>query len=132
MVTYTSSTGFTSLGLTSGVLYYFFVFSANGDCSGEPFYNTSSLTGSATTLSGSGIPPGYYDAANTLTCAPLKTVLFNIISANYNQLSYTPGVWNAYQTTDQHQNDGNSATIIWDMYGDNPAGARAVYLYVQC
>lgn len=135
VVTYTSSTGFTSLGLTSGVLYYFFVFSANGDCSGEPFYNTSSLTGSATTLSGSGIPPGYYDAANTLTCAPLKTALFNIISANYNQLSYTPGVWNAYQTTDQHQNDGNSATIIWDMYGDNPAGPEPytyTYSVNQC
>ncbi len=135
VVTYTAATGFTSLGLTSGVLYYFFVFSANGDCSGEPFYNTTSLNGSTTTLSGTGIPPGYYDAANALTCAPLKTALFNIISANYNQLSYTPGVWNAYQTTDQHQNDGNTATIMWDMYSDNPVGPEPytyTYSVNQC
>lgn len=122
VVTYTSATSFSSFGLTSGTLYYFFVFSANGDCSGEPFYNITPLTGSTTTLSGNGIPPGYYDAANALNCAPLKTALFNIISANYTQLSYTPGVWNAYQTTDLHRNDANNADIIWDMYSDNPVG----------
>lgn len=122
IVAYTSGTSFSSFGLLSGTLYYFFVFSANGDCSGEPYYNTTSLNGSTTTLSGTGIPPGYYDAANALTCAPLKTALFNIISANYTQLSYTPGVWNAYQTTDLHRNDANNADILWDMYSDNPVG----------
>jgi endonuclease I len=122
VVTYTFATNFTALGLTPGTLYYFFVFSASGDCTGEPFYNTTSLNGSTTTLSGSGIPPGYYDAADALTCAPLKTALFGIISANYNQLSYTPGVWNAYQTTDLHRNDANNADIMWDMYSDNPVG----------
>ena len=124
IVIFTASTSFSSIGLTAGTLYYFFVFSANGDCSGEPFYNTTSLNGSATTLTGGGIPPGYYDAANTLTCAPLKTALFNIISANYTALSYTPGVWDAYQTTDLHRNDANTADIIWDMYSDNPVGAE--------
>ncbi|MBP6288088.1 MAG: hypothetical protein KA409_14300, partial [Ferruginibacter sp.] len=34
VVTYTSATSFSSFGLTAGTLYYFFVFSANGDCSG--------------------------------------------------------------------------------------------------
>ena len=124
VVSYSSGNSFNSIGLTAGTLYYFFVFSANGDCSGEPFYNTTSLTGSTTTLTGGGIPPGYYDAANALTCAPLKTALFNIISANYTALSYTPGVWDAYQTTDLHRNDANTADIIWDMYSDNPVGAE--------
>ncbi|HMK04762.1 MAG TPA: endonuclease, partial [Ferruginibacter sp.] len=124
VVTYTSSTSFTALGLTPGTVYYFFVFSANGDCNGEPFYNTLSLNGSTTTLTGNGIPPGYYDAANGLNCEFLKTSLFNIISANYNQLSYTPGVWNAYETTDMRRNDGNTGDIIWDMYSDNPSGAE--------
>ena len=124
VVSFAISTNFNSTGLNAGTLYYFFVFSANGDCSGEPFYNTTSLNGSTTTLTGGGIPPGYYDGANNLTCAPLKTALYHIISANYNQLSYTPGVWNAYQTTDQHRNDANTANIIWDMYSDNPAGAE--------
>ena len=128
VVSYTSNTTFTAFGLTQGIIYYFFVFAANGDCNGEPFYNTSSLNGNATTLSGNGIPPGYYNAATGLTCTQLKTALFNIISANYNQLSYTPGVWDAYQTTDMHRNDANTADIIWDMYSDNPAGAEP-YVY---
>ncbi len=124
VVSYSNTNSFTAFGLSQGTLYYFFVFAASGDCGGEPFYNTTALTGSATTLTGNGIPPGYYNAAAGLTCSQLKTALFNIISANYTQLSYTPGVWNAYQTTDMHRNDANTADIIWDMYSDNPAGAE--------
>lgn len=124
VVSYSNSNSFSALGLNQGTLYYLFVFAASGDCGGEPFYNTNALSGSATTLTGNGIPPGYYNAATGLTCSQLKTALFNIISANYNQLSYTPGVWDAYQTTDMHRNDANNADIIWDMYSDNPAGAE--------
>lgn len=128
IVSYSANTTFTSLGLTQGTVYYFFVFAANGDCNGEPFYNTTSLNGNATTLTGNGIPPGYYNAASGLNCTQLKTALFNIISANYNQLSYSPGVWDAYQTTDMHRNDANTADIIWDMYSDNPTGPEP-YVY---
>ncbi len=130
IVYYGANNSFFATGLTPLTTYYFFVFAANGSCTGQPFYNTTSLSGTTTTLAGggSGIPPGYYDAATGLTCAPLKTALRNIISANYNQQSYTPGVWNAYQTTDQHPNDAGTATIMWDMYSDNPTGAEA-YTY---
>lgn len=128
IVSYSTSSGFSSFGLTAGTQYYFFVFAANGDCSGEPFYTATSLTGNTTTLSGNGIPPNYYDATSGLTCAPLKTALYSIISANSIELTYTPGVWNAYQTTDLHRNDANTATIIWDMYSDNPTGAES-YTY---
>ena len=75
----------------------------------------------------SAIPPGYYNAASGLTCGPLKTALSNIISNNHVALTYTPGVWNAYNTTDTKRNDANTATVIWDMYSDNPTGAEAFY-----
>lgn len=123
VISYTNSTSLSVTGLTVSTPYYFFIFSVNAECSGEPFYNTSYLFGNTvTTNDPSGIPAGYYDAATGLICAPLKTALFNIVSANYIQLSYTPGVWNAYETTDLHRNDANTADIIWDIYSDNPAG----------
>ncbi len=125
IINYSSSTSFVALGLTVSTTYYIFIFSANSECTGEPFYNTTTLNGIAiTTNDPTGIPAGYYDAAIGLSCGPLKTTLFSITSANYIQLSYSPGVWDAFQTTDMHRNDANTADIIWDMYSDNPAGAE--------
>ncbi len=124
IINYTTSTSFTATGLTVSTPYYIFVFAANAECSGEPFYNIISLDGTATTTNDpSGIPAGYYDAAAGLNCGPLKTALFNIISTNYNQLTYAQ-VWTAYLTSDLHRNDANTADIIWDMYSDNPLGAE--------
>jgi len=124
IINYSTATSFTATGLTVSTTYYIFVFSANAECSGEPFYNITSLDGTAvTTNDPSGIPAGYYNAAAGLSCSPLKTALFNIISANYSPLTYAQ-VWTAYQTTDLHRNDANTADIIWDMYSDNPAGAE--------
>lgn len=124
VINYSTATSFTAAGLTVSTTYYIFIFSANAECSGEPFYNIISLDGNAvTTNDPSGIPNGYYNAAAGLTCDPLKTALFNIITANYNELTYGE-VWTAYQTTDMHRNDANTADIIWDMYSDNPAGAE--------
>lgn len=68
------------------------------------------------------IPAGYYNSAAGLTCGPLKTALFNIISSNTTPLTYNPGTWNAFPTTDVHRNDANTATVIWDIYTDNPTG----------
>jgi endonuclease I len=124
VINYTTATSFTATGLTVSTTYYIFVFSVNAECSGEPFYNSTSLDGTAvTTNDPSGIPTGYYNAAAGLSCGPLKTALFNIIAANYHELTYGE-VWTAYQTTDMHRNDANTADIIWDMYSDNPAGAE--------
>jgi endonuclease I len=124
IINYTTSTSFSVTGLTVSTTYYIFIFAANAECSGEPFYNMTSLDGNAvTTNDPSGIPSGYYNAAAGQTCTNLKTALFNIISANYNELTYGE-VWTAYQTTDMHRNDANTADIIWDMYSDNPAGAE--------
>ncbi len=123
VVVFSSNTSFTATGLTVATPYYIFVFAANAECTGSPVYNSSSLSGMTTTTNNTtGIPVGYYDAANGLTCQPLKTALKNIITNGANVLTYTPGLWNLYQFSDLRRNDDNTADIIWDMYSDNPTG----------
>jgi endonuclease I len=122
VVSYTPTGTPVQTGLTANTTYYFFLYAAAVQCNGEPFYSTAPLIKSTLTLSGTGIPAGYYNAAAGLTCANLKTALSTIITANAVQLTYTPGVWNAYNTTDKKRNDANTADVVWDMYSDNPTG----------
>jgi endonuclease I len=61
-------------------------------------------------------PAGYYNTASGKTGAELKTALYNIIKG-HTQVSYTPGVWNAFYTTDKKPNGK-----VWDMYSDIPSG----------
>ncbi|MEI6123135.1 MAG: endonuclease [Bacteroidota bacterium] len=68
------------------------------------------------------IPAGYYNSAAGLYGLPLKTALYNIIKG-HTAVTYSPGVWNAYATTDVRT--GNS---IWDMYSDIP-GSTPPYTY---
>ena len=67
------------------------------------------------------LPANYYQSANGLTCAQLKTALSGIISAGYNELLYGE-LWATYSRTDKRRNDANTADIVWDMYSDNPTG----------
>jgi len=60
------------------------------------------------------IPEGYYDNADAKNTNNLRTALSAIISANHNVLSYTPGLWDAYATTDINPSTGK----IWDMYSN--------------
>lgn len=125
VVSYGAATSFTATGLVRNTTYYFFVFAANGNCTGEPVYFTTALSSSKTTTDNAGnLPPTYYNAANGLTCSPLKTALAGIISAGTTQLTYTPGVWEAHARTDKRRDDANTADIVWDMYSDNPTGAE--------
>jgi endonuclease I len=62
------------------------------------------------------IPAGYYTTAESLTGAQLKTALYKIIST-HTAVSYTPGVWNAFYTTDVKPNGK-----VWDIYSDVPSG----------
>jgi len=62
------------------------------------------------------IPAGYYDPAAGKTGAALKTTLYNIIKG-HTEVTYTPGVWNAFYTTDKKSNGK-----VWDMYSDIPGG----------
>lgn len=59
-------------------------------------------------------PAGYYDAANGLTGAPLKTALYNIIK-NHTVRSYP--LWSWYDDTDLQP--APAVNKIWDIYTDN-------------
>ena len=64
-------------------------------------------------------PAGYYLPASGLNGQPLRIALMNIIRT-HTALSYTPGLWNAYYTTDVKP-DGK----LWDIYSDKPGGTPA-------
>jgi endonuclease I len=61
-------------------------------------------------------PAGYYNSAWGKNGEALRIALYNIIKG-HTALSYTPGLWNAYYTTDVKPN-GKLATI----YSDKPGG----------
>ncbi|MCF7833132.1 MAG: endonuclease [Candidatus Marinimicrobia bacterium] len=56
------------------------------------------------------IPDGYYDNASGLSGTALRSALHNIVDG-HTALSYTPGVWDAFLTTDLKANGK-----IWDIY----------------
>lgn len=66
-------------------------------------------------------PAGYYNSANGLSGAALKTALSSIITSGHQDKGYN-GLWTAYKTTDidkDYENDGS----ILDIYSEKPAGA---------
>ncbi|HNY03399.1 MAG TPA: endonuclease [Bacteroidales bacterium] len=62
------------------------------------------------------IPPGYYNGATGKTGEALQIALYDIIKG-HTVVSYTPGVWNAFYSTDKKANGK-----VWDMYTDIPGG----------
>ena len=62
------------------------------------------------------IPPGYYNGTAGISGEALQIALYNIIKG-HTVVSYTPGVWNAFYSTDLKANGK-----IWDMYSDVPNG----------
>ena len=69
------------------------------------------------------IPPGYYNTA-TGSGNTLRLALKNIIRP-HTVLTYTPGLWIAYNTTDV-----KPSGKLWDMYSDIPGGTPA-YQYAM-
>ncbi len=65
------------------------------------------------------VPAGYYNGALGLNGQPLRIALYNIIKG-HTVLTYTPGLWNAYYTTDKKPNGK-----LWDIYSDIPGGTPA-------
>ncbi len=66
-------------------------------------------------------PAGYYNSANGLSGAALKTALSSIITSGHQDKGYS-GLWTAYKTTDidkDYENDGS----ILDIYSEKPVGA---------
>jgi endonuclease I len=62
------------------------------------------------------IPAGYYNAAAGKTGEDLQIALHNIIKG-HTIVTYTPGVWSAFHTTDVKPNG-----TVWDIYSDIPNG----------
>lgn len=65
-------------------------------------------------------PAGYYNSANGLSGAALKTELSSIISNGHMDKGYS-GLWTAYKTTDIDKDYENDGTIL-DIYSERPAG----------
>lgn len=61
-------------------------------------------------------PAHYYDNAFGSTGENLRAAL-SVIIRPHTELTYTPGLWNAYYTTDVKQNGK-----LWDIYSDKPGG----------
>ncbi|MCE3076466.1 endonuclease [Chryseobacterium gwangjuense] len=65
-------------------------------------------------------PSGYYNSANGLTGANLKTALSTIITNGHQDKGYS-GLWTGYKTTDIDKNYENDGSIL-DIYSENPTG----------
>ncbi len=65
------------------------------------------------------IPEGYYDSAEGLEGAELKTELYNIIH-DHTTLDYSD-LWDAYYSTDRDVYFESDSTLL-DMYSENPVG----------
>jgi len=59
-------------------------------------------------------PAGYYSSAEGKNNATLRSAIQTIITTGHVVTSYTPGLWNAYATTDINPATGK----IWDMYSN--------------
>lgn len=66
-------------------------------------------------------PAGYYNSANGLSGAQLKTALSNIITNGHQDKGYN-GLWTAYKTTDVDKNYENDGSIL-DIYSERPSAA---------
>lgn len=63
-------------------------------------------------------PAGYYNAANGLSGAALKTALSTIITNGHQDKGYN-GLWTGYKTTDIDKNYENDGSIL-DIYSEKP------------
>jgi endonuclease I len=125
---YSTATSFSQGSLNPNTQYYFFVFAANGNCVGEPVYFTTALVNNTSTLNNNST--GYYAGTANLNCQSLKTALYNIVSTGTTVLSYSPGVWNAYGTTDTVTNFEATRVIVHDMYSHKGPGQNEPYEFV--
>ncbi|WP_346984452.1 endonuclease [Chryseobacterium sp. POE27] len=75
----------------------------------------------ASVMANAQAPSGYYNSANGLSGAPLKTALSTIITNGHQDKGYS-GLWTGYKTTDIDKNYENDGSIL-DIYSEKPTGA---------
>ncbi len=113
---------FNLTGLSASTSYYATVYTYNG-CNGSPQYLTTGT--SVYQITTTNVAPSYYSSATGLTCAPLKTALYNIVKTGVTPKNYSD-LWTIYTTADVKLNErgGSPGTynVIWDIYSDNPTG----------
>ncbi|SMP24516.1 endonuclease [Chryseobacterium profundimaris] len=78
------------------------------------------ITVLASILANAQAPSGYYNSANGLLGASLKTALSTIITNGHQDKGYN-GLWTAYKTTDIDKNYENDGSIL-DIYSEKPSG----------
>jgi trimeric autotransporter adhesin len=83
-----TGTSFSATGLNASTIYYFFVFSYNGVCTGGPLYYTTALTGQQT--SAAGLPPCSTPAGQA------TNLQFGATNSNSIQGSFTATTADAY------------------------------------
>ncbi len=71
------------------------------------------------------VPNGYYNGTQGLTGSALQSALHTKID-NHTVLSYTPGLWDAYYTTDKKPGSGNPGKL-WTIYSDKPDSTASPY-----
>jgi endonuclease I len=108
-------------GLTNNTTYYIIAYNFNncGLPSAIDYVITTPpsidfATSSATT-GPTGEPPGYYNAANGLTCTLKQDALRSIIATGYIDRGYA-GLWTTYATSDIKPSTTNQ---LWCIYTDN-------------
>ncbi|WP_312901727.1 endonuclease [Chryseobacterium taichungense] len=75
----------------------------------------------ASILANAQAPSGYYNSANGLSGASLKTALSTIITNGHQDKGYS-GLWTGYKTTDIDKNYENDGSIL-DIYSEKPTAA---------
>jgi endonuclease I len=95
------------------------------------FHFTSTSTTQGWGIDNIRIAVDYYEniineVANGSKCLSLKSALHELIRG-HERIEYTDSdydVWDAFYLTDKRLNDAGTATIVYDVYSDNPAGAE--------
>jgi endonuclease I len=124
-------------GLTNNTTYYVVAYNFN-NCGLPSAIDyvittppTTDFATSSPTTGPTGEPPGYYNAANGLTCEAKQNALRTIISTGYIDRGYS-GLWTTYSTSDILPGSTNK---IWCIYtttnGVSICGTKALTLLNQ-